>query len=130
MELDLDFYGPREKASIICAVVETLVEADRQYIRRFGAKVPPLYTSGVRYTELESWRDIPILLRYTEGDCKSLVAWRIAELRESGIEAAVHILYKSSPSGDRMHLQVALPLNAAANPMAPYEDPSVMLGMR
>lgn len=114
-------YAPHEQAAIVCAIIETLVEANRIFLRRMRGLVPEIYRSDVRYTVTESWQDIPSLLASKAGDCKSLVAWRIAEHREAGRDARVHIVFQHEEARDRMHVQLLTD--------GQIEDPSAVLGM-
>lgn len=127
MSLDMDVLrnlSSQDAASCIAAFVEALVQVNMLYLSRTSS-VPKLHTSGVRYNENECWRDIPALLRTGEGDCKSLCAWRIAELRAHDKSALVHVVYLGntrSTDEDLFHVQVRRG--------GVIEDPSRFLGMR
>jgi hypothetical protein len=108
----------------------TLVGLNREYLRAHP-DTPPLYSSGVRYGReeetFEQWCDIGMALRQGAVDCEDLVCWRVAELRECGIDARpawYHRPVKSSDTGRiarLYHIQVWTPNG--------IEDPSARLGM-
>lgn len=56
--------------------------------RRNNREAPKLYASGVRYDRTEVWDSTPDLYVRTYGDCKSLTATRIVELRDEGVAAS------------------------------------------
>ena len=68
-----------------------------------GLDVPivPLYASGVYYKEddagNEDWSDVYGTLRRGNGDCKKLVAWRVAELRCMGVRCEPVIKWQWIP---------------------------------
>lgn len=103
------------QAAIFVALVESLIAANLIYLVRFP-RTPPLYLSGVRYVETPVWKDVPALLRSGFGDCKSLVAWRIAELRNAGRAAFVHVILSSDLGRDTFHI--------TARTIEGVEDPS------
>lgn len=115
----------REK---LLALLEGLIALDRIQIRRSPRPIPTLYASGVRYqrearnpdgTRKEDWRTIAELLGYRFGDCEDLAAYRVAELRERGINASPWI----TRHGKTWHVRVR-------HPNGEIEDPSARLGMR
>ena len=124
MDLDvrsLGFLEPEAAASCIASLVEALVQVNGAFLRQFP-KTPALYTSGIVYAESPAWRDIPGLLAARSGDCKSLVAWRLAELRRQNSKALVHVVY--IPKGNEHLFHVQIRKGQA------IEDPSRFLGMR
>lgn len=108
-----------------------------------GDPIVPLYASGVRYKEddpgHEDWSDVYATLKRGNGDCKKLVAWRIAELRCSGIDCEPVIKWQHIPQDVAM--QIGYPswfVNAdglwmvhclVRFPDGRVEDPSKILGM-
>jgi hypothetical protein len=121
-----DALGPSWKRGILGALVEALVMADRAYLRDYP-DTPSLYDAGIPYVfNKDRWQDIPTMLVRREGDCKDFTAWRVAELRQHGIKASVHVTDRliSSPDGrlTMYHVLVRLPGGL-------LEDPSAMLGM-
>ena len=88
-----------ESHAILLRLLETLIELDRDHLRRHP-RTPPLYRAGVRY------RREP----------------RVAELRETGVPARP--CFRSRKHGKRRvyHIMVCLPDGAV-------EDPSRVLGM-
>lgn len=91
-----------------------------------GGQAPPLYASGVRYlgegVGEEHWRSIPIVLSLGHADCKSLAAWRVAELRRIGERARCRYSSKRTPTGRLWHIFVV-------RADGTEEDPSRILGM-
>jgi hypothetical protein len=79
------------RETVLRLLLEALVAEDMAYLTAHPA-TPTLRQSGVRYVEdlpwREEWKDIPETLARRAGDCKDLVAWRLAELRLSGERAA------------------------------------------
>lgn len=124
MDLDvrsLKLLEPEQAASCIASLVEALAQANGMFLREFP-KTPSLYTAGIAYEETEAWRDIPALLAARKGDCKSLVAWRLAELRKQGTKALVQVVYIPRPGEHLFHVQI--------RKGGGTEDPSRFLGMR
>lgn len=126
-ELDVfDVLDPAWKRGVLGALVEALVLADRAYLRD-NPRTPSLYDLGVRYVfNQDRWQDIPAIIRWGEGDCKDFTAMRVAELRASGIRAAVDVTDRliTGPDGrtTMYHVRVRFPDGR-------IEDPSRMLGM-
>ncbi len=112
---------PEEAASAVACLVEALVQVNLIYLKSTRG-VPLLHASGVRYEEDAPWQDVPALLLSRRGDCKSLAAWRIAELRAQGKSALVHVVYVPREEEDLFHVQVRRGSR--------IEDPSRFLGMR
>lgn len=77
-----------------------------------------LYRSGVAYQEDPRWQDLASMLTSRHGDCKDLVAWRLAELRELySTDARLHVVFTKLPSGDVFHLQIRLPDGQIEDPV-------------
>ena len=88
--------------------------------------VPPLYHSGVRYDRTTVWDTTPALYARRYGDCKTLAAARIAELRRAGYFAEPTFRWvprnKKDVDGVRdFHILVQTD--------GGWEDPSKVLGM-
>jgi hypothetical protein len=128
-------YSPIMRISVVdettlTALLEALIAANRAFLSQFSRPnlVPLLYASGVVYqtdTEPEQWRDIPTCLIEGCADCKSLVAWRVAELRHRGEAAAMPRAVRQLPRNDgrpAWHVIVKRESGIA-------EDPSRILGM-
>lgn len=114
----------REK---LLALLEGLIALNRLQIRRSPRPIPALYGSGVRYqrearkrdgTRKEEWRTIAETLKHGSGDCEDLCGWRVAELREQGINASPWV----TRHGSTWHVRVR-------HPDGKLEDPSARLGM-
>lgn len=124
----LDEFGRQNKK--LLWLLEALVKCNRIYLASHPS-TPPLYQAGVRYQQEpkghEDWCDIHHVMRQGWGDCEDLCAWRIAELRQSGVPAKGRLKWFKAPSrigrATMYHVQVYLPEGR-------IEDPSRQLGMR
>ncbi len=110
------------------ALLEGLIALNRLQFRQAPGRIPTLYNSGVRYQRegkdarghrLEQWRTIAELLKFQVGDCEDLVGYRIAELREKGINAQPWITRHNFT----WHVRLKYPDGK-------IEDPSARLGMK
>lgn len=81
---------------------------------------PELYTSGVTFLRDPQWIGIPVILARRGADCKSLTAWRLAELWRKGVNA--HPRVRRIRDG-LWHVTLRLPNGSE-------EDPSRQLGMK
>jgi hypothetical protein len=129
-----DLLGPEWKRGILGCLVESLVMANRAYLRDFPA-TPSIYDAGVTYVfNRDQWKDIPSILRDRTGDCKDFTAWRVAELRRHGIKAAPYVTDRLIQTPDKSvvmyHVLVRIPvMNLDGSISWRLEDPSRMLGM-
>lgn len=113
-----------EEAEALMLLLEALVALDRTYLRHHAVK--GLYRSGVVYGRTVEWDTIPAVLQRGYGDCKSLTAWRIAELRERGIECRPVFRWVRRKNGRKdFHILVATQRGVGDV----WEDPSKTLGM-
>jgi hypothetical protein len=113
-----------DNAEALAILLECLVQLNMAFLKAHPG-VPPLYRSGVRYGRTTLWEPIPALYARRIGDCKSLTAARVAELRLQGIQAepSFRYNYRSDGSGAfDYHILVLLPNGT-------FEDPSKALGM-
>lgn len=117
-------------------MLEVVVDNNRDLIAQFGARVPPLRTSGVRFRPepwaigsaaygLEQFVPFPELIRRGWADCAQLCAWRVAELRELGeLGAKLRYFCRTQGTGPERrrgyHVEVR-----RANGL--IEDPSMLL---
>ncbi len=90
---------------------------------RSGARIPPIYESGVRYERepprRERWQTALESYQRQIADCEDLAAWLCAELRFNGEAARIHCY---APKPGLIHCVVE-----RAN--GQLEDPSRKLGM-
>jgi len=111
------------------AAIEALTALDRVYLRSHPGTLP-IYESGAVYLRdaedrdqgrprAELWLTVPDVMRAGGADCKCLVAWRLAELRERG-EDARPVIVRVSQS--LWHVQLR-------REDGRIEDPSKRLGM-
>ncbi len=115
--------SPEENADVLHALIEALALVDRIYLRhRQAQRLPRLYDAGVRYARTEDWLPTPVLYWQRYGDCKSLAAARIAELREAGKFAKVAFRFKPGSNGTMYHILVQVSAGG-------FEDPSKVCGM-
>lgn len=110
-----------ENAKVLKHLMACLVTIDEIYLEHHQA--PKLYASHVVYGRTNEWEPIGAVLERRSGDCKSLAAWRVAELRKEGKRADIVFRWKERPNSmvRDYHLLVVTPEG--------YEDPSKKLGM-
>lgn len=115
-----------------CAMMKGLCEALTWVNSAFLTmnRVPRLYKSGVRYalpgrSQMQPWRDVPLLLEKGSGACGELTAWRLAELRlfEGRTTCIPLVTCKAMNGGLMFHVKV---LDQRTGEI---EDPSANLGM-
>lgn len=88
-------------------------------------QLPPLYTSGVRYVRergTEHWQTPMELLTSGTGDCEDLSAYRVGELRASGVDPDASVVIERT--GPRTLHAIVRRGDGS------LEDPSQALGMR
>lgn len=123
--IDIDTSNQERAALLVCALLELALEGARAEVR--ARKVPELYKAGVKYItqpkEACAFRPPSEVFRRGGGDCKQLVLWRLAELREAGIDAKPRIMWIKEPRGFRAHAILR-------HPDGRIEDPSLNLGMK
>ncbi len=132
MQIVFDLGGSFDSDSVVAdaetltSLLEGLVAINRVYLRHHT--VPTLYRSGVVYGRTRVWDSIPALYSRGYGDCKSLSAAKVAELREQGIKArCVHRIAFREDGSNLFHILVQRPPCAEAPDG--WEDPSRVLGM-
>lgn len=114
-----------DEAVALQIMLEFLISMNRAYLRRHSQK--SLYSSGVVYGRTTEWDSIPAVIARGFADCKSLSAWRIAELRERGTECRPVFRWMPRKGGHKdFHILVAV---NAGNGEALWEDPSKKCGM-
>lgn len=103
LDLDgLEALPPYDRAVAVGHLVEALAELDLLVLKRFST-APALAAAGLRYVEDSPWADVASVLRTRVADCRSIAAWRIAELRKAGRQAKVHVVVYQD---GRMHVMV------------------------
>ncbi len=110
------------------SLTEALTRVNMAFL--MSNSVPRLYQSGVRYalpprTQVQPWRDVPVLLQKGTGACGELTAWRLAELRvfEGCKQVVPLVTCKAMGGGLMFHVKVL------DNRTGQIEDPSANLGM-
>lgn len=115
--------NPEENAYALMALLDCLTRLNQAYLMHNVA--PTLYGSGVVYGRTKIWETIPAVMARGYGDCKSLTAWRIAELRAAGVDCNPVFRWnprKSNPDVLDFHILVQRMDGV-------FEDPSKVLGM-
>lgn len=119
---DVDTTDKEQAAREVCLFFDAAMPRARREVR----SLPPLYQSGVRYASQDpkacALRNPKSVFERKSGDCKQLVLWRIAELREHGVNATPRIIWLAQKDELVAHAQVRLPDGS-------IEDPSYNLGM-
>ena len=106
-------------AAQVRALMEGLSMINRVAMRESGRKWPSLLAAGVRYKRTHEWRSAALLLRHRTGDCKDLVAYEVARLRELGHAVTIRL----TRVGSMWHVLIRLPNGQLF-------DPSRELGMK
>lgn len=113
--------------NLMCRLIEAQTEGlagiNLVLLQRYP-RIPGLYAVKPRYLvpAKETWKDLGAVLRDKHGDCKDLVAWRLAELWKQGVDA------KAEAIGDRQkhRLQFHVFIRYGNGTV---EDPARELGM-
>ena len=116
---------PRARALelLLTGIVNLNVEMMRKY------RFPPLYQAGIRYSEDPlMWRHAFNVLRHGTADCKSLAAYRAAELIVQGHAASI-IVHRTGPT--KLHARVCVGgrIEDPKRICRAVDDPSRRLGM-
>jgi hypothetical protein len=118
-------FRPRASNSMNAAALECLLTAltalNTIWLQYHPGTIP-LYDTPVYYERTLVWDTIPALYRRGLGDCKSLTACRVAEMRRQGIWCRPVFRHKSQVSSTMFHILVMLQDGS-------WEDPSKALGM-
>lgn len=105
-------------------LLDFLVQMNLDHLKLYP-DTPRIYSSGIRYDRDIHWKDIYACLATGGGDCKSVAAWRVAELIHSGEDPKAVCHLKGGPlpgGGSRYHVTVK-------RGNGRIEDPSKILGM-
>ena len=106
---------------VLRVLLEALTACDMIFLKKH--RVPGLYDSGVVYGRTQVWDSIPDLYERTYGDCKSLTATRVAELRTKGEDARPVFRFMQNPQTGRRDFHILVQRGKS------FEDPSRTLGM-
>lgn len=121
--IDIDTSNQERAAKQVCALIELAMPQAQQEAK----KLPPLFRSGVKYVSQDpkacAFRTPLDVYKRGGGDCKQLVLWRIAELRNAGQHATPRVIWLTEKQGLMAHAQLRLPDGS-------IEDPSHNLGMK
>jgi hypothetical protein len=110
-------------AEALRVLLEALTALDIIFLRGIGRGAAPLYKSGVTYGRTKVWDTIPDLYERQYGDCKSLTAARVAELRLGGKVARPVFRFQQNPQSGQRDFHILVQRGAE------FEDPSRILGM-
>lgn len=134
---DTRIQGKRGPFAPVLMALETLTAINKWQLRQ--KDYPLLYKSGIYYKTKPpavEWHDIPTLLRDGFGDCKDLVAYRVAELDHYyGIKCKPCIKWKFidyqiiNDEGIIETQRILLIHVMVKWPNGQIEDPSKILGM-
>lgn len=105
-------------------LLESLIKCNQIWLDSHP-DTPSIYDAGVVYRPergKENWLDVPHILQLGYGDCEDLGAWRVAELRNSGIPAKAFLKWQSNGVVTVYHVMVMR--------NGKLEDPSKRLGMK
>lgn len=125
MDMGFVFYpdAPDEDNALALRVMlEALIALDRIFLARYP-QTPSLYKSGVTYARTKVWDSTPDLYARQFGDCKSLSATRVAELRSAGKDARPEFRFMLNPQTGQKDFHILIRVNGTP------EDPSRRLGM-
>jgi hypothetical protein len=103
------------------ALMTCLTELDMLFLQ-CRPNTPFLYDTPVYYERTIVWDTIPALYARGFGDCKSLAACRVAELRRIGIPCRPVFRFDSNAQMTMFHILVMLEDGT-------FEDPSKIKGM-
>ena len=118
LSLHIDLGSPTKEQ--VLALFEGLTMVNRLAMRQSAKRDwPDLRTAGVRYQRTGPWQAADVLLKHGRGDCKDLVPYEAARLREQGIKVGIRL----TRTGRMWHVQIRLPDGRIF-------DPSKELGMR
>lgn len=122
----MDSYA-RDRLRCVENLVSALAEIDTRYLES-NPHTLPLYSLAsfgrILYREdargVQVFKDIPACIRTRHADCKSMVAWRIAELAVKGIKAEPRaVVVKAHRDGLSLHVTLKSAMGA--------EDPSAIV---
>jgi hypothetical protein len=113
-----------DNALALQALLECLVVINRAFLRRYPG-TRKLYTAGVKYGRTQVWDSIPDLITRRYGDCKSLTAMYVAEMRESHGDRAARPVFRfaKNPQTGQKDFHILVQQGKV------FEDPSRKLGM-
>lgn len=112
-----------DNAEVLRVLLECLIACDILYRKGVGRRAPTLYKSGVVYGRTDVWDSTPDLLHRRYGDCKSLTADRVAELRVAGEFARPVFRFAQNPQSGKRDFHILVQRSGG------FEDPSRKLGM-
>lgn len=110
-----------ENATALEHLLTCLTVLDTIWLR-YHPGTPELYATPVYYARTLIWDTTPALYLRGFGDCKSLSACRVAELRKQGIWCRPTFRHKKQVSSTMFHILVMLKDGT-------WEDPSKAKGM-
>ena len=118
----------RRNAVALEALMNCLTDLDSLFLSCRPSTIP-LYDSPVVYRRTEVWDTTPALYMRGFGDCKSLAACRVAELRRLGVSCRPVFRFDTSPDMTMFHILVMRADWQEQGMADPFEDPSKVKGM-
>ena len=110
------------------ALMNCLTDLDSLYLY-YKPRTMVLYDTPVYYERTTVWDTIPALYGRGYGDCKSLAACRVAELRRLGVECRPVFRFDSNDDMTMFHILILRFDWLARGLENPFEDPSKIKGM-
>lgn len=91
---------------------------------QFFPRIPGIYAFRPKYKvpTKETWKDLGAVIHDKHGDCKDLVAWRLAELWKQGVMAKAEAILERQSNRLQFHVFIRFPNGTV-------EDPARELGM-
>lgn len=111
----------RKNAKALETLLACLCELNRIWLK-YHPNTMGLYDTPVYYDRTLVWDTIPALYRRGFGDCKSLSAARVAQLRAAGIWCTPVFRFKARPHSTLYHILIMFQDGS-------WECPSALLGM-
>lgn len=93
-----------DDARALQCLMECLIEINLIYLKRY--RTPQIEQSGLKYVRTEEWDSIPDLLNKGFGDCKSLTAFDVAQIRNSGNNAKPVFRMAVNPTNARKEFHI------------------------
>lgn len=130
---DIDTSDKVEAANALCLMFEVVMPQAQREVR----SLPDLYQSGIRYEFQDpracAFRSPKDIFERKVADCKQLVLYRMAQLRNAGIYVMPRIIWLAQKEKLQAHAQLRHPNGKETRkeePLGDIEDPSYHLGMK
>lgn len=131
--VDIDTADKVECANALCLLFEVAMPQAQREVK----SLPDLYKSGIKYEFQDpracAFRSPKDIYDRKVADCKQLVLYRMAQLRNSGVWVMPRIIWLAQKEKLVAHAQLRHPNGQETNkvqPLGDIEDPSYHLGMK